>query len=1146
MGEDFKKKKAKIIHKYEYEKDWLLSNYVPAVGEIVFYKPEITETGEPDYTVLPEGRAEPITYTRQKNGDGVSNINVLPFANKADIANSTIKYIKKLPEQGEKGYLYVVDNRCVFLGEERLSGDYIYFPLPENGSFEPGNYKILFNITDDIWSEDYSFGDALLTYKDLNGAEHRLTWSSDLMQNQGQLLDISVSEFINFWFGLAQGSVEATFTFEMYDFNKTGYTEYLWGDNEWDLVGAELSEHPLKSGEGVGSVIIADDAGTYARGKHSLAQGYYVHASNNYSHAEGNGTYAIADAAHAEGHKTYAEGTGAHAEGTQTRAKGMHTHTEGVKTVANAKYSHAEGNTTETQGVYSHSEGLKTTAAGEGSHIEGTNYYTFMEGYNMYAPEINATELSSIEDIKVFKNTSVAVFNKPLIEKVWAVPNKYTGKAPEWRFGIAAGKYSHAEGENTLALGQSTHVEGHLNIADNIGSHAEGIGVEARGKQSHAEGSDTQTQGVAAHSEGCGAVASGKGSHAEGIYSNAGGYIINDSGISGGSDASYIMGDIQSDSEEGLIIKLKNGNPNHIHTNLGNSVIVKFTHNNYGFSIPSRLMQYDPETKLLTLASTGLMNNGEHRALSGAVRLYFLYSGAPSDNYNSIESYEEDNDCSKLVLKQVCYGDESSELLIGTWKKDYFYSARILEADWSNKTKTTIVINKSISDLLTKLATTIDKIRIFYARDTYQGAHAEGYGTWARGKASHSEGLHTRAEGYASHTEGCQTIATADYAHAGGMGTIADESGLTVVGKYNIKASDRNDNALFVVGNGYDDKHRYDAFRVLADGTIITPYITIGQNGLSNKEWKDEKWILFGDSLTASTKFKIVLSEDMYSISEGWDSEHVNISIIPGFSSLIGTMAIKCLKTGETFKYHLDASIDDMPFIAGGRVDNYMDGHIGIDNAILDISEGIEISFERNIDGKRYFELISEKTGINIDNKAISGTGYVRQTDDVSADERGTAANNFYNVANTLETNHKVQNIITIFGSGNDLMHISKLGNATDKGTDTICGCINTTIDNIYAKQRLAKICIVTPTPWKGNIPSNTASSMAKYTEKLLEICKLRGIKCLDLFHESGLRPEDPNYVAQVYAEAKGVHLNDVGHKIIASKFKSALETLIF
>ena len=62
MGEQIKKMKAKVIHKYETEANWELSNYVPDVGEIVFY--DIDETHN---------------YVRQKNGDGVHMVKELPF-----------------------------------------------------------------------------------------------------------------------------------------------------------------------------------------------------------------------------------------------------------------------------------------------------------------------------------------------------------------------------------------------------------------------------------------------------------------------------------------------------------------------------------------------------------------------------------------------------------------------------------------------------------------------------------------------------------------------------------------------------------------------------------------------------------------------------------------------------------------------------------------------------------------------------------------------------------------------------------------------------------------------------------------------------------------------------------------------------------
>jgi hypothetical protein len=92
MGE-LKKFKGKFIHKHEFEKDWLNSNYIPEVGEIVLYDPEvdidgntlddayIKEEGRDPY--LPGGRIAPIHHTRQKLGDGIHTVNELKFSSGA-------------------------------------------------------------------------------------------------------------------------------------------------------------------------------------------------------------------------------------------------------------------------------------------------------------------------------------------------------------------------------------------------------------------------------------------------------------------------------------------------------------------------------------------------------------------------------------------------------------------------------------------------------------------------------------------------------------------------------------------------------------------------------------------------------------------------------------------------------------------------------------------------------------------------------------------------------------------------------------------------------------------------------------------------------------------------------------------------------
>ena len=75
MGEENKTKqvRVKIVHKHETEEHWNVSNYIPEIGEVVFYDPDSLHN-----------------YTRQKNGDGVHVVKDLPFA--VDEFNSDTTY----------------------------------------------------------------------------------------------------------------------------------------------------------------------------------------------------------------------------------------------------------------------------------------------------------------------------------------------------------------------------------------------------------------------------------------------------------------------------------------------------------------------------------------------------------------------------------------------------------------------------------------------------------------------------------------------------------------------------------------------------------------------------------------------------------------------------------------------------------------------------------------------------------------------------------------------------------------------------------------------------------------------------------------------------------------------------------------------
>ena len=222
---------------------------------------------------------------------------------------------------------------------------------------------------------------------------------------------------------------------------------------------------------------------------------------------------------------------------------------------------------------------------------------------------------------------------------------------------------------------------------------------------------------------------------------------------------------------------------------------------------------------------------------------------------------------------------------------------------------------------------------------------------------------------------------------------------------------------------------------------------------------------------------------------------------------------------------------------------------------------------------KNYADYISEKTGISVVNMGRSGTGYKRTYDEGFA---------FYQRIVNVPLD---ADVITIFGSFNDNPFFNNLGTATDTGTDTIGGCINTCLDNLFEKNPLANVGIVSPTPWSDAYPS--VSGPDNYVKLLKDICERRGIPFYDLYHNSGLRPWDAKYrslaykrdgtyaestaetpnAIQVTAElldyvkengvpnasvgdwvlmsGGGTHPDEDGHKLIAPRFEDFLNSLL-
>lgn len=201
---------------------------------------------------------------------------------------------------------------------------------------------------------------------------------------------------------------------------------------------------------------------------------------------------------------------------------------------------------------------------------------------------------------------------------------------------------------------------------------------------------------------------------------------------------------------------------------------------------------------------------------------------------------------------------------------------------------------------------------------------------------------------------------------------------------------------------------------------------------------------------------------------------------------------------------------------------------------------------------KHYFDYITDASGIDTYNMGVGGTGYSRGYDTSRA---------FYQRISNCPVD---ADVVTIFGSGNDAnieaqakfngkTWAEALGSYTDSTTDTICGCVNITLDNFFGTHPTTPIGIIAPSPWQSYPTTKLTNNWFEdYTNALKQICDYRGVPFLDLYHHSNLRPEnEANRNACFYNGASldgngdGVHPNELGHKIIAPKIYEFVKTLL-
>ena len=189
---------------------------------------------------------------------------------------------------------------------------------------------------------------------------------------------------------------------------------------------------------------------------------------------------------------------------------------------------------------------------------------------------------------------------------------------------------------------------------------------------------------------------------------------------------------------------------------------------------------------------------------------------------------------------------------------------------------------------------------------------------------------------------------------------------------------------------------------------------------------------------------------------------------------------------------------------------------------------------ERNTTAtKNWVMHVSEKLSMPCANLGSSGKGYKRS---------GGFSQFFDKIPAEVE-------LVSFYGSFNDMGDSSYvIGNASDtyeEGADnSLAAHMNYCYDYIQNNFPLAKIAVIAPAPWATINPADTSSNASQYVSVMQEICRLRGIPFLDLFHCSNLRPWQTEQNAAYFSNADGCHPNDGGHRIIANKIIEFLRSV--
>lgn len=184
-----------------------------------------------------------------------------------------------------------------------------------------------------------------------------------------------------------------------------------------------------------------------------------------------------------------------------------------------------------------------------------------------------------------------------------------------------------------------------------------------------------------------------------------------------------------------------------------------------------------------------------------------------------------------------------------------------------------------------------------------------------------------------------------------------------------------------------------------------------------------------------------------------------------------------------------------------------------------------------------YHDFIRAYDGVNIVNAGVAGTGWMA----------GHSSNKaFYQRIPDIEC---APDFITIMGGINDVIGELTVGNVTDTGTDTVCGCMYNAMTALQAKFPFVPFGFIAPIPAVDYPTSVDNNAESVVVDAILAFCRHHNVPVVDMYHEAGMRPWDSAFNAKFYSckespNGDGLHPNFFGHKRIYPKIREFIKTL--